>query len=245
MKYLIINGSPRKKNTWNIVNQAKTNLDGEFEEVLLIKEKIPPCNGCNNCFERGESACPHFESINPIVEKIAQCDGLIITSPVYALNVSGLLKNFFDHTAYLYHRPAFFDKKALVVVSTAGASHNKVAKYIDETLRHWGFNRNYKLAMALGGREDFDAKEISKINKVSQEFRKDVESGKLHGPKFMDLIFYNAWRALAQADNPNPKDEEYWQNNDLIKHEFAPIIKLNPIKKLCGKFFFFIFKRMF
>ena len=32
MKYLIINGSPRKKNTWKIVTQAKKNLEGEFEE---------------------------------------------------------------------------------------------------------------------------------------------------------------------------------------------------------------------
>ena len=31
-----------------MVKQAKTNLgeDAEFEEVQLIKEKIPMCNGC-------------------------------------------------------------------------------------------------------------------------------------------------------------------------------------------------------
>ena len=36
MKYVIINGSPRKKNTWSMVKQAKTNLgdDAEFEEIL-------------------------------------------------------------------------------------------------------------------------------------------------------------------------------------------------------------------
>ena len=31
MNYLIINGSPRKKNTWKMVNQAKSNLKGDFE----------------------------------------------------------------------------------------------------------------------------------------------------------------------------------------------------------------------
>ena len=245
MKYLIINGSPRKKNTWNIVRHVEENLDGEFEEIHLIKHKIPMCNGCFKCFEEGESECPHFEYLNPIVEKIEECDGLIITSPVYALNVSGLLKNLFDHTAYIYHRPQFFDKKALIVVSTAGAGQKNVAKYIDETLRHWGFNKNYKLAFALGGREHFEAKEISKINRTSQKFRMDVESKKLHSPKFMDLIFYNAWRALAQSDNPNKTDQEYWENSDLANHEFAPIVKLNIIKRICGKIFFFMFKRMF
>ena len=245
MKYLIINGSPRKKNTWSIVKQVKSNLDGEFEEVHLIKEKIPMCNGCFKCFEEGEIECPHFEFVNPIVEKIKNCDGLIITSPVYALNVTGLLKNFFDHTAYIYHRPSFFDKKALVVVSTAGAGQNKVAKYIDETLRHWGFNKNYKIAIAFGAREHPETKEIDKIDKTSQKFRTDLESKKLHGPKFIDLIFYNAWRAMTQVDEPNPTDKEYWENTDLVNHEFAPIVKLNIIQKMCGKLFFFIFNRMF
>ena len=245
MKYLIINGSPRKKNTWNLVKQAKTNLEGEFEEIHLIKQNIPMCNGCFKCFEKGESECPHFESVRPIVEKIMECDGLIITSPVYALNVSGLLKNFFDHTAYFYHRPHFFDKKALVVVSTAGADHKKVAKYIDETLRHWGFNRNYKIAIALGGKEQPEEKEIKNINKTAQKFRKDVESKKLHSPKFMNLIYYNAWRAMAELNTLSPTDKEYWENTGLANHEYSPSVKLNIIQKVCGKLFHFIFKRIF
>ena len=40
MKYLIINGSPRKKNTWAIVKRIKDNLKGDFEEVNLSKSDI-------------------------------------------------------------------------------------------------------------------------------------------------------------------------------------------------------------
>ena len=49
MKYVIINGSPRRKNTWKMVEQAKSNLKGDFEEIHLMKEKIPLCNGCFKC----------------------------------------------------------------------------------------------------------------------------------------------------------------------------------------------------
>ena len=244
MKYLIINGSPRKKNTWNIVRHVEENLDGEFEEIHLIKHKIPMCNGCFKCFEKGESECPHFEYLNPIVEKIKECDGLIITSPVYALNVSGLLKNLFDHTAYIYHRPQFFDKKALIVVSTAGAGQKNVAKYIDETLRHWGFNKNFKLAFAFGDRENLEAKEISKINKTSQKFRNDVESGKLHSPKFMDVIFFNVWKAMAVMDNPIKADCRFWYETGLVNHDFSPEVKLGIVKKAFSKIMFAILKRV-
>ena len=242
MKYLIINGSPRKKNTWAMVKRAKANLqEAEIEEIQLMKEKIPMCNGCFKCFMEGEDKCPHHDLISNIIEKIREADGLIIASPVYAMNVPALLKNFFDHTAYLYHRPEFFDKKALVFVSTAGAGHKDVAKYIDETLRHWGFNKVYKAGIACGGKEHLETKEI---DKATNEFKKDVESNKLHNPKFMDIIFYNVWRAMAVCEDPIKADAEYWKSTGLVNYEFAPAVKLNPIKKGFGKIMFFILKKV-
>lgn len=242
MKYLIINGSPRKKNTWKIVEQVETNLNGDFEEIHLIKEKIPLCNGCFNCIMENEDKCPHYDKINPIIEKIKECDAVIITSPVYAMNVTALLKNFFDHTAYMYHRPQFFDKKALVIVSTAGAGHKKVAKYMDETLRHWGINKVYDIKMTCGGKESLETKDI---DKTAQKFKKDVESMKLHSPKFGDVLFYNVWRAMALTDDPIKADAEYWSETGLADHDFAPNVKLNIIKKIFAKLMFFVFKRVF
>lgn len=241
MKYVIINGSPRKKNTWMMVKQAETNLKGEFEEIQLMKEKIPLCNGCFKCILESEEKCPHRDKIKPIIDKINDADGIIIACPVYAMNVTALLKNFLDHTAYLYHRPEFFTKKALVVVSTAGAGQKDVAKYIDETLRHWGVNKVYKITYACGGKESIDAKSIDDI---SQKFAKDVESKKLHNPKFMDIVFYNVWRALALSEDPIKPDKEFWFSTGLVKHDFAPEVKLNIVKKVFAKLMFFVLKRV-
>ncbi len=242
MKYLIINGSPRKKNTWKIVTQAKKNLEGEFEEIHLAKEDIPLCKGCFNCIMNGANYCPHSDKIMPIIEKIKACDGLIITSPVYAMNVTALLKNFLDHTAYLYHRPEFFTKKALVAVSTAGAGQKKVSKYIDETLRHWGFNKVYKIAIACGGK---DKLETDKIDKTAKKFNEDVKSKKMHSPKLNDIIFFNVWKAMAQIDDPIEIDREYWIKTDFINHDFAPEVKLGLFKTIFSKIMFRIFKIVF
>ena len=241
MNYVIINGSPRKKNTWKMVNRAKSNLKGDFEEIQLMKEKIPMCNGCFKCIMEGEEKCPHFDKVKPIIDKIRWADAIIIASPVYAMNVTALLKNFFDHTAYLYHRPEFFTKKALVVVSTAGAGQKDVAKYIDETLRHWGVNKVYKITYACGGKDYIDEENI---DNVSRKFAGDVESGKMHSPKFADVLYYNIWRALAVSQDPIEADRKYWFETDLVNHDFAPEVKLNIVKKSFSKLMFFIFKRV-
>lgn len=241
MKYVIINGSPRKKNTWAAAKQVEKNLNGEFEEIQLMKEKIPICNGCFKCFFEGEEKCPHYEKINPIAEKLKNADGLIITSPVYAMNVSSLLKNFFDHTAYFYHRPEFFSLKALVVVTTAGAGHKKVAKYIDETLRHWGVNKVYKIPIACGGKDSLDTE---KIDKIAKKFGDDVKSGKLHSPKYMDILYYNVWRRFALNEDHLEPDKKYWRESGLIDNDFAPEVKLGVFKKIFSKLMFAIFKKI-
>ncbi len=240
MKYVIINGSPRIGNTCKVIKQVKTNLDGEFEEINLVECDIPACIGCYNCFNYGEDRCSNSKKIRPIIEKIRESDAIIIGSPVYAMNVPGLLKNFIDNTAYLYHRPEFFTKKAMVIVTTAGAGQKKVAKYIDETLRHWGVNKIYTLSMACGGK---DSLEVDKIDKISKKFERDVKSDKLHSPKFGDIIFFNAWKAMALSSQPIKADKEYWSKKGLVDEDFSPDVKLNMIKKAFSKVMFFILKR--
>lgn len=242
MKYLVINGSPRVGNTCKVIKQVKCNLEGEFEEIHLAREDIGLCRGCYNCIMIGEDKCPHHGKITPIVEKMKDCDAIIIGSPVYAMNVTALLKNFLDHTAYLYHRPEFFTKKALVVVTTAGAGQKKVAKYLDETLRHWGVNKVYEITMACGGKDSLETKEIDKISK---KFAGDVESGKLHSPKFADIVFFNVWKAMAVSSEPIEADMKYWNETGLINHDFAPEVKLNIFKKVFSKLMFFVFRKMF
>ncbi len=241
MKYVVINGSPRKKNTWKVVKQVEQNLEGEFEEIHLVKEKIPMCNGCFKCIMEGEDKCPHFDIINSIVEKLKNADGIIMTSPVYAMNVTALLKNFLDHTAYIFHRPDFFTKKALVIVTTAGAGHKDTAKYIDESLRHWGVNRVYKIALTCGGKEFLDTKTI---DKTAIRFGDDVESGKLHSPKLMDIIFFDVWKAMAFKEEGIPADIKFWHEKGLVNQDFGAEVKLGIFKKLFSKIMFNVLKRV-
>lgn len=135
MKCLVIHGSPRRSNTWEVLNMVENEMkrigDFDFELIELSKEKIPTCIGCFNCIFKGEDKCPHKNFIIPLVKKIEEADALIITSPVYSMQLSGLLKNFIDHMSYNFHRPRFYNKKALIITTTAGAGHKDTAKYLE------------------------------------------------------------------------------------------------------------------
>lgn len=244
MKVLIINGSPRRENTWKIVCRVKETLTSLnesviFDEVDLIDENIPSCVGCYNCFMNGEDTCPHANVIQPIVNKMKECDGLIITSPVYALNVSGLMKNLIDHLAYFYHRPYFFEDKSMVVVTTAGAAHKKVGKYLDETLRNWGYNQRFRLCFVHShdshGYLPLDTKQ--KIDKESVKFYSSINEKKLKSPSMKALFMYNVWRAMA-SNGHIPFDRDYWVENELIDDVYYKNVPCSFIKKLPMKIFY-------
>lgn len=244
MNFLIINGSPRRKNTWQLVERAKETLSSiddtiSFTEIDLINEEIPACTGCYNCFNHGEDTCPHANKIQPIVERMKTCDGLIITSPVYALNVTGIIKNFIDHLAYFYHRPYFFEKRAMIVVSTAGAGHKKVGKYLDETLANWGYNQRFKLVFTVAhdkhGYLPLDTKQ--KIDKESIRFYRSINENTLKSPGMKALVMYNVWRAMAKTGTI-ACDHDYWINNHLIEYEYYDKVPCSIIKKLPMKIFY-------
>jgi multimeric flavodoxin WrbA len=244
MKCLIINGSPSKSYTWNNIltesftgKLAKEVQDTmsqlgkvDFEEIRLIDAGLPYCRGCYNCFFKGENSCPHAKYVQPIMEKIREADCVILTSPVYALNVSGLIKNFFDLTAYNYHRPAFFDKKALVISSTAGGAAKKICKYMRDTLKHWGFNRVYTLPVVRMGAYELDEKLKRRCRAAAVKFYKDVASGKLHPPTFKRLLYYQLWRNLSKG-NADSADYRYWRDSGLVRHAFSPKIRIGFIKR--------------
>ena len=79
---------------------------------------------------------------------------------------------------------------------------------------------------------------------MAQKFSNDVESGKLHSPKFGDIIFFNVWKAMAASSDPIEADRDFWFKTGLVNHDFSPKVKLNFIKKTFSKVMFFVLKRV-
>lgn len=129
MKVLAIMGSPRRNGTGTeVVRKIEKRLNErekvEVELLHLVDADLKPCRGCFSCIRAGEDRCPYQDERIAIEERIEAADGIILVSPGYVQNVSGLMKNFMDRMAYTNHRPRFLDKK-MMIVANGGAGLDK------------------------------------------------------------------------------------------------------------------------
>lgn len=253
MKYLVINGSPHKGNTWKVVKSALVNIkkldsDCTFQEIHLLDLKLPFCLGCSNCFRIGGEFCPHKDVMTYIIDKINWADGVIVLSTTFNRRETALLKNFLDHLNYLLHRPLWFTKKALVITTVGGVGGNSTIKSISGTLRGMGFNRCYGLSICSLSWNYYQIrrKDQKKIDKISSVFCKDVQSGKLHYPSTDVLIPYNLFRGMAgnyvKGAEYETKDGEYYSDEYRKKHVYDKSIPLLPHQRVIGSIFYLIGK---
>src|SRR5512143_1689965 len=96
----IVNGSPRSSGaTATIPKEAQHYLaekDGaQVQYIDLSKLDIKFCKGCLACYRTGKCSVTDDE-VEAIANKVKASDGIIIGSPTYGSNISGLLKNFLD-----------------------------------------------------------------------------------------------------------------------------------------------------
>lgn len=251
--YLIINGSPRRGNTWKLVEVAKEAIQRDnpgtvFEEIHLAEEKLPFCTGCSNCFRLGHDKCPHSEKIIRIINAIEAAEGVIIASTTYFRRETSMLKNLFDHLCYMTHRPHFFKSKALVITTTGGVGGKAAAKEIVSFLKAVGFNRCYQFSVASLSWNAYqvNSKTKAKLIRVTGKFVKDVRSGQLHSPSCLLLIPYNLFRGMSLAYQKGTEyetqDGVYWTEEGRRNGVYDSAVRIPFFKKLFGQLFYLIGK---
>ena len=152
------------------------------------------------------------------------------------MQVSGTLKNFIDHMSYNFHRPKFYNKKVLIITTTAGAGHNNTAKYIQKVMNYWNVNYIQTFPIAYRGTELSD-KNINKIIKGAKTFSKELNSHKVHEPKLKSLIMFQVWKNLSKEDDFSIADFKYWNNDSLKKSLYFEDIQVGAMKKLIASIF--------
>jgi multimeric flavodoxin WrbA len=123
MKILALNGSFRKNgNTEILLKQALMGAESERASVEILRltdYKIGPCRGCGLCLFR-ENVCQVQDDDVPFIfSKVDECDGMILGSPCYFLELTAVVKQLIDRCWILGHKLGKIRKPAAVIVPYA------------------------------------------------------------------------------------------------------------------------------
>lgn len=112
MRIYAVNGSPRKHgNTATVLMKAlegATAGGGPQIGTELLHLYAYDYKGCISCFEckrlggRSYGRCAVKDELTPVLEKLAQADGIIFGSPIYFKEISGMMRSFLERFLFQY-----------------------------------------------------------------------------------------------------------------------------------------------
>ncbi len=249
MKVLAIMGSPKKKgNSYKVTREVeermKKSCNVEFEYLFLKDADLKMCSGCFNCVSKGKELCPLKDDKAEIENKMMEADGIIFATPVYCENVSGFMKNFIDRFAHVFHRPQFFDQKAMVLSTSAGSGLKETLDYLKK-LQIWGFGVPVELGVATPPwpmSDGLKEKNRKSIDKAAEEFYNKLQEGR-PSPNFMQYMHFRFLKETSKLGYL-PADLEFYKDKEGYFYDTS----ISPLNKvfapLIMKFAFFMMRDM-
>lgn len=126
-KMILLNASPRKnKNTAQMlesVMKGAQEAGAEVELIHLTSLNYKGCVSCMACKRTGNKCgglCIQKDDLRPVLEKILEADALVVGSPIYWHNTTGMFRNFIERL--------FFP------ILSYNADENGAIKYLDKTM---------------------------------------------------------------------------------------------------------------
>jgi NAD(P)H-dependent FMN reductase len=232
-------GSARKKGTYLAVQEfeksLKKNDDIDFDNVFLNDYHLAFCMGCKLCFDRGEQFCPHHDDRDALLEKMAQSDGVVFASPSYAFNVSGRMKNFIDHIAFIYHRPRFFRKTFTAIGVQFVPFGNQVQKYLEGVGSNLGFDvlRGATVITPEPLPQERLADLRAKMTKLAHRFSEKLDEESMN-PPVLEIIKFRMARSGLERSEPRLYDYDYYRAMGWFASDYYYDVHLNPAQKAIG-----------
>ena len=131
---LLINGSNREKNSYKVLNDIKESND---ELISLANKDIKFCLGCDSCKEKLEKYCVLNDYIsNEVYDKIINNNKIILASPLYMSNITGLLKTMIDRL-YPFYQHNLLKSKKIYLVLTGGGTYDDNEEEINSIIDYF------------------------------------------------------------------------------------------------------------
>ncbi len=107
-KVIAINGSPRKTgNTATLLQKALegASLQGAQTEIIhLYNLSYKGCTSCFSCKKKDSKfwgICAMNDGLTPVLNKIMECDAIILGSPIYFSDITGEMRSFLERLLFM------------------------------------------------------------------------------------------------------------------------------------------------
>jgi multimeric flavodoxin WrbA len=158
MKVIAINGSPRKNwNTHILLEKCLNGAKGAGADIELFNLYDIKFKGCTSCFAcklKGITVkkCVFKDELELILQKVCECDALVLGSPIYLSSITGEMKSFMERLLFPYisyeGKPSSFGKKIKTAFIYTMNAPSFALPLIGYT-KH--FNQNKKLMKRIFG----------------------------------------------------------------------------------------------
>jgi multimeric flavodoxin WrbA len=235
-------GSARKGHTHDAVVQFLTNLqsigDIEYEIVRLSDYRLQTCRGCQLCFDKGEEYCPLKDDRDVLIEKIMASDGVVLASPNYSFQVSGLMKVFLDRLGFALHRPRFFGKTFTSIVVEGIYGGAKIVDYLDFVGMGLGFDT--VRGSCLTTQEPMTEKQQHKIDRAlaghSRRYYARLAEPAYPAPTLFKLMIFRMSRTKIRLElNDSSRDYTYYADKGWFESDFYYPTRMGVLKKGAGR----------
>ncbi|MEN8788650.1 MAG: flavodoxin family protein [Flavobacteriaceae bacterium] len=244
LKIVAICGSPHKGNTYKILRMLKkSNAEIDFKILMLSELDLKDCLGCYSCINTGEENCPLKDDRDMIIEELKDADGTIFASPTYARTISALMKKFVERISYISHRPIFYGKYAMALVTCAGFGADLTSKYLMENFTQSGFSfvSPVELKVATKSEIEKDHNRVKALNGF-EKLINAITSHEKFEPSLGQLVYFNIFKSISEfnkmkgwADHKFYKDKKdfyYDIKIPFVKNKIAKWIAGREIKKI-------------
>ena len=237
MKILAICGSPKKGNTYSALNDIKENYPNIDFKILMLKDvNLKWCLGCYTCVKLGEDKCPLKDDREKIVKEMLDADGVLFASPVYTMQITALMKNFFERVGYIDHRPRFYGKYAMLMAVCAGFGADNANEYMEGMCSIFGFSIASSVELKIASKSENEKTYIHKQTiEAFDRFIQTIKESKSHPPSISmtQLIYYNVFRTLSQLQKDMYKaDYKFYKG----KSDVPDNVKVNAFNKMFANF---------
>lgn len=203
MKVLLINGSPNADGcTFTALSEIAGTLEKEGigSEIFHIgSDPIAGCSACGMCRQTGR--CIFDDIVNVCIEKVKECDAVIVGSPVYYASANGALTAFLDRMFFSGGKH-FYLKPAAAVASARRAGTTAT---LDQLNKYFLISQ-----MPVIGSQYWNMVHGS----TPEDVRQDMEGMQIMRTLARNMAYFLKCRAAAEAAGiPQPVREDVVRTN--------------------------------